>query len=113
MKTIKHCNQWDWGVSILITAKQGRAAVTLSFENENPGVCFLSGLSVVPEIRRKGVATALMRECIKYCKQSRVIFRIDLSAKKEPFLLDFYKKFGFQEIKDDGPVVRMTKMMRP
>ena len=78
MKTIKHCNQWDWGVSILITAKQGRAAVTLSFENENPGVCFLSGLS----------------------------------AKKEPFLLGFYKKFGFQEIKDEGPVVRMTKMMR-
>lgn len=113
MKTIKHCNQWDWGVSILITAKQGRAAVNLSFENENPGVCFLSGLSVVPEIRRKGVATALMRECIKYCKQSRVIFRIDLSANKEPFLLGFYKKFGFQEIKDEGPVVRMTKMMRP
>lgn len=60
MNFIAHENEWNWGQSIHLVSTNGVACVTMSFESDNPGVCYLSGLSVIPEYRRQGYATALM-----------------------------------------------------
>ena len=39
----------------------------MSFEKDNPRVCYVSGLSVLPHHRKQGIATYLMQEVVNYC----------------------------------------------
>jgi hypothetical protein len=60
-----------------------------------------------------------MKECIDYCLTEELetrdvpIFRIDLNSVMEPFVLDFYHKLGFIDIKEDGGYMRMYKIIAP
>ena len=91
----------------------------MSFEKENPGVCYISGLSVLPHHRKQGIATYLIQEAVNYCladtleTRDNPIFRIDLNSVMEPFVLDFYHKLGFIDIKEDGGYMRMYKIIVP
>lgn len=111
MNYIAHTNNWCWGKSINIVAEGGIAVVTMSFDNDEPGVCFLSGLSVIPKHRRKGYATELMSVCEQVCKRMG-IFRIDLRAVRVDFVIDFYKKLGIIPIREDDDVLRMYKFLK-
>lgn len=106
-----HNNKWDWGESILIVACGGVGVVELFFEKKEPYVAYLSGLSVVPESRRSGIATILMEEAINIC-QKRGAFRLDLRSVKEQFVMDFYHKLGFVDIEEEEGLMRMYKMLR-
>ena len=110
MNFITHTNYWNWGWSTNIIAEGGIACVTMSFDNDDPGVCYLSGLSVVPKHRRKGYATALMSFCEQMCKKNG-IFRIDLRSVKIDFVLDFYKKIGYTPIRENDGVILMYKFL--
>lgn len=111
-KTVQiHKNFWPWGESVTCIWPDGCAMVELSFSNDNKGVAYLSGLSVIPEMRRKGVATTLMMWAEDYC-ENREIFRIDLSSVKEQFVMDFYHKLGYIDIKEDSGFMMMYKMIR-
>ena len=112
MNYIAHTNNWCWGKSINIIAERGIACVTLSFDNDDPGVCFLSGLSVLPMHRRKGHASELMSLCEQMCERMG-IFRIDLRSVKVDFVLDFYKKLGYSPIRESDGVILMYKMIKP
>lgn len=112
MNFIAHTNYWNWGWSTHIIAEGGIACVTMSFDNDDPGVCFLSGLSVVPKHRRKGYATALMSFCEQMCKKNG-IFRIDLRSVKVDFVLDFYHKIGYTSIRESDGVILMYKFIKP
>ncbi len=109
-KPMVHENRWTWGKTASIVIADGAAIVDMSFEDDNPGVCYISGLSVVPWKRRQGLATNLMEECEYYCIK-RGIFRIDLNSVQEPFVMDFYHKLGYTDIKENDGYMRMFKML--
>lgn len=109
---IIHENEWPWGRSVDIVGKKGAAIVHLSFENANPGVCYLSGLSVANGYRNNGYATRLLEESEKYC-QKKDIFRIDLSSVKTEYVHQFYLKHGYVDIKEEDGFIQMYKMLRP
>lgn len=105
-----HENKWPWGNTVNVISSHAEACVQLSFEDENPGVCFLSGLSVHTDFRRKGYATRLMRFCEKLCKE-RGIFRVDLCSVQTDYVLEFYKKLGYSPIKEENGFIKMYKML--
>lgn len=106
-----HENEWPWGKTVTFIYSDGVGTVDMSFEKNNPGVCYLSGLSVIPEHRRKGLALVLMEECINYC-QKQNIFRIDLNSVQEDWLMNFYHKLGFCDIEENEGFMRMYKMLK-
>lgn len=108
--TILHNNTWTWGKTINVVSCYGEAIVEMSFADDNVGVCYISGLSVSDAIRQKGVATKLMQFCESYCV-SHNIFRIDLNSVKEPFVIDFYHKLGYVDIKESDGIIMMYKML--
>ena len=114
-----HHNEWSWGRTVTIITQDGAGTIEMSFEKDNPGVCYVSGLSVLPTYRKQGIATYLMNECIDYCLTDNLethnnpIFRMDLNSVMEPFVLDFYHKLGFTDIKEDGGYMRMYKIIVP
>lgn len=106
-----HENEWPWGKTVTLVIADGSAMVDMSFEKNNPGVCYLSGLSVVPEKRRQGLALNLMRECEYYCFKNN-IFRISLNSVQEEWLMDFYHKLGFIDIEEREGFMDMYKMLK-
>ena len=108
---IIHENEWPWGKSAEIVGYRGYGIVHLSFEKANPGVCYLSGLSVMPKFRRFGYATRLLEECEKYCNE-RGIFRIDLSSVQTDYVHQFYLKHGYVDIKEEDGFIQMYKLLK-
>ena len=107
---IIHKNKYPWGDSVSIITENGCAKVEMTFENVNPGVCYLSGLSVIPEKRLHGLGTFLIKECEKYCKLHN-IFRIDLHLVQDPGVLKFYYKLGYKTITEEDGLIRAYKIL--
>lgn len=114
-----HHNEWPWGRTVTIITQDGVGTIEMSFEKDNPGVCYVSGLSVLPTHRNQGIATYLMNQCVDYCLTDNLenhdnpIFRMDLNSVMEPFIMDFYHKLGFTDIREDGGHMRMYKIIVP
>ena len=111
MKFIWHHNTWPWGKTVRIIKSDGSATVEMSFDDNNPGVCFLSGLSVIAPQRKKGIAKQLMLACESYCKEQG-IFRIDLSSVLTDWVIDFYEKCGYTKLKEENGFMQMYKIIR-
>lgn len=105
-----HQNTWDWGSTVDVIANNGEGIVEMSFNNSNPGVCFISNLSVIPSARRQGIATVLLEYCIDYCAKKH-IFRIDLDSVKENFVVNMYHKYGFSDIEESDNTIQMYKLL--
>ena len=111
MKLIWHHNTWPWGKTVRIIVSPGYAIVEMSFEDNNPGVCFLSGLSVIPNKRKQGYAKHLMLACESYCRDNG-IFRIDLNSVLTDWIQEFYKKCGYVALKEDNGFMQMYKLLK-
>lgn len=112
MNLIWHHNTWPWGKTARVILDDASAIVEMSFENENPGVCFVSGLSVIPPRRKQGIAKHLMLACESYCRENG-IFRMDLNSVETGWVLDFYKKLGYTPIKKKEGTIEMYKLLQP
>lgn len=110
MKLIWHHNSWPWGKSVKVIKSDGSAIVEMFFEDDNPGICFLTGLSVIEPQRRKGIAKHLMFACESYCRE-KGIFRIDLNSVRIDWVQDFYKKCGYIPRKEENGLVQMYKLL--
>lgn len=111
MDFIAHENEWPWGKTITLVSVKGVAYVTMSFDKYEPGVCYISGLSVIPEYRRQGYASTMMSICEQMCEEMG-IFRIDLAAVMTDYVLDFYHKIGFVDIEERENLMRMYKTIK-
>ena len=111
MTLIWHHNTWPWGKTIRIVTSDGSAIVEMSFEDINPGVCYISGLSVIPPKRRRGIAKHLMFACENYCRENG-IFRLDLNSVMEDWVMEFYKKLGYIPIKEVDGFMQMYKLLK-
>ena len=60
---IVHRNEWIWGRTWVIVCENGSGIIKIS-QDEDDGVV-LSGLSVLPDHRGKGIGTSLIREAEK------------------------------------------------
>lgn len=107
---VTHENEWPWGQTVTLICDNGAGTVDLSFEKNNPGVCYLSGLSVIPALRKKGLAYKLMLEAQNYCIRKH-IFRIDLNSVQEDWLMKFYHCLGFTDIEENEGYMRMYKFL--
>lgn len=105
-----HENKWHWGTTLTIIEHDGDAIVELSFSDDNKGVAFLSGLSVMPQARGCGLATRLLRECESICRK-RGVFRIDLNSVLTPFVMELYHCLGYIDIKESDGFMMMYKML--
>lgn len=111
MNFVAHVNKWPWGETINLISSRAEACVCLSFVDDNPGVCFLSGLSVLPEHRCKGFATEIVSVCEQMCEE-KGIFRIDLHSVKTDYVQEFYKKQGYLPIKEENGLIQMYKIIK-
>lgn len=111
MKLVWHHNTWPWGKTVHVVKSDGSGIVGMSFEDDNPGVCFLFGLSVIEPNRRRGIAKCLMLACESYCIEHG-ISRMELDSVLVDWVQDFYKKCGFVPIEEDGGLMRMYKNLK-
>ncbi len=105
-----HENKWSWGYTLTIIEHEGDAIVELSFSDDNRGVAFLSGLSVIPQARGRGLATRLLRDCEDICRR-RGIFRIDLNSVMTPFVMELYHCLGYVDVRKNDDCMLMSKML--
>lgn len=110
MKSYCYENEWPWGKSVHKIIADGAASVDISFDKDDPGVAWISDLRVAPEERRNGYATELMNWAIKYCKGNN-IFKINLHSVQESFIMNFYHKLGFKDIKEEDGFMKMYKIL--
>ena len=92
---IVHRNEWIWGKTWVIVAEGGAGLIKIS-QDEDDGVV-LSGLSVLPDHRRKGIGTSLVREAERIIKEEigegEDITLFVESKNKE--LVGWYERLGY------------------
>lgn len=105
MATIIHKNNWRWGRSEIIVIADGRGLCTVSVEDENPAVAYLSGVSVWEPARGYGLGNDLLSKA-KECAREMGAKMLCLWAEPEHWVVDWYKRHGFTQycVYDDGMV---------
>lgn len=108
---VLHENIWPWGGwTAKIITPDASGMVMLTFDRANPGVAFLSELTVVPDMRRRGIGTALLEKAIEYCR-AQAQFRIDLVTVTKDFVMEFYQKHGFDFAEERDGGIMMYKLL--
>lgn len=103
---------WYWGRSLTVISNDGLATIDIQFDNECPSLAYLNGLSVHSSVRRKGIASKLMKYCIAVCERQGYSF-IQLRADKDnKWLVDWYKRLGFVVLKEEQHEYVMLKTLK-
>ena len=93
MKYVVHRNEWIWGRTWVIIAEDGAGIVKVS-EDEDDVV--LSGLSVLPDHRGKGIGTSLIREAERIVREEIGDADICLSVESQnKDLIEWYERLGY------------------
>ena len=92
---IVHRNEWIWGRTWIIVCDDGSGIIKISQDPEEGVV--LSGLSVLPDHRGKGIGTSLVREAERIVKEEIGANEdITLSVEsKNKELIGWYTRLGF------------------
>lgn len=92
---VVHRNEWIWGKTWVIVCKDGSGIIKVSQDPEDGVV--LSGLSVLPEFRHKGIGASLVLEAERIVKEEIGAGEdITLSVEsKNKELIGWYAKLGF------------------
>ena len=90
---IVHRNEWIWGRTWVIVCEDGSGIIKIS-EDEDGVV--LSGLSVLPDHRGKGIGTKIL-ESIKEIAKTKGCTDLYLTVNQEnENAIKVYEKFGFK-----------------
>ena len=106
-----HHNYWYWGESYVIIIANGCGTVTMQIDNDNTEAGHINCLSVVNDVRHKGLGNILLAECEALAKKLG-LKEVYLSAEKDSFVFDWYKRHGY--IKDkyrNKYLYRLTKQL--
>ena len=100
-----HRNIWNWGRGDIIVIADGRALCTVSVEDENPAVAYLSDVSVCESSRRMGFGNELLELSKEHAREMGAKM-LCLWADPEQWMVEWYKRHGFkqQRVYDDGMV---------
>jgi len=86
------------GVTFYVLENEGRPVGLVALEQINDEVCYLERLAVLPDARRQGFGSALVRHVIE---QARLLnaFRLQIGIIAEHTELhDWYEKLGFEDL---------------
>ena len=112
MKYIVHRNKWIWGRTWVIVAEGGAGLIKIS-QDEDDGVV-LSGLSVLPDHRGKGIGASLVREAERIVREE-IGAGEDITLSVESWnkdLISWYTKLGFFVYDYDSNYTEMIKCAR-
>lgn len=100
MKYTLHTNEWNWGTSIYVISEKAISVARITISNtEYENECWIVGVSVLPEYRRRGYATNLLKCCEDICKQYG-ISKIHLESCA--YCRSLYDKLGYQYVRNTG-----------
>ncbi|MGG3508655.1 GNAT family N-acetyltransferase [Paenibacillus lautus] len=111
----------DWGragdlgyIAVNATGKPIGSITIRHFDEENKGFGYVSddipelGMALLPESRRQGLGTALMKELFRGMKEHG-IQKVSLSvAPENTGAMKLYERFGFQEVGVSGTSITMV-----
>jgi len=80
----------------LVAERDGKAVGRAVIDTSYPPYAELAGLLVHPKYRGQGVGTELVEGCISLARQYNRNIMYVMTAKTDPAVHRFYKKFGFQ-----------------
>lgn len=95
---ITHLTDSDWGGSVLIMEKNGKAFCRTYWFNDDNNSIYFDFLSVDSDERKKGIATYLLDHHINASKQLNV--NSYLWVKKDSWMHEWYKRKGYSNDKD-------------
>jgi len=96
---MSHTSKTDWGWSILIMEKNGKAFARTYWFNDDDKTIYFDWLSVDESERGNGIATELLNAHIETAK----LYNIEsmLWVEKGSWIHDWYKRKGYQDFKDN------------
>ena len=110
-KYFVHANGWWWGSSYDIILKDGSGMISVQFDYDKPNTCFLSGLSVLEEYRRKGIGRSLIELSEDLARHEGMKF-VELTVEYyNEWLFKWYVSMGYTPISRDSHVVYMLKVI--
>jgi N-acetylglutamate synthase-like GNAT family acetyltransferase len=108
MNVIIHKNNWPWGRDDIIVIAGGRGLCTVSIEDDNPAVAYLSGVSVCESSRHMGLGNELLELSKQHAREMGAKM-LCLWAYPEQWVVDWYKRRGFtQQCVYDDKMVGLT-----
>lgn len=85
-------------VAYYILENEGRPAGCVALEQINDEVCYLERLAILPDLRRQGFGSALVRHALEQARLLN-IFRVQIGIIAEhKELHDWYEKLGFEDL---------------
>jgi GNAT superfamily N-acetyltransferase len=92
-KFIYHSSDSDWGWSVMVMEKSGKAFARTYYLNETNNTIYFDWLSVDDEYRKKGLATELLNQHIKTAEYFNLesMLWVDRNSWKE----EWYKRKGY------------------
>lgn len=112
MKYIVHRNKWIWGRTWIIVCEDGVGLIKIS-QDPDDGVV-LSGLSVLPDHRGKGIGTSLVQEAERIVKEE-IGEGEDITLSVESWnkeLIGWYSWLGYSAYDYDSDYTEMIKCAR-
>ena len=106
---VVHRNKWIWGRTWVIIAEGGAGIIKVSQDQEDGVV--LSGLSVLPEFRHKGIGTSLVQEAEKIVQEE--IGEEDITLSVESWnkeLIGWYERLGYSVYDYDKDYTDLIKI---
>lgn len=96
---ICHVNNSDWGSSVLVMERKGKAFARTYWYNDDAGTIYFDWLSVDENERKNGIATELLNAHIEVAKKFKV--ESFLNVQKDSWMHEWYKRKGYEDYKDN------------
>ena len=94
---IIHSNDTNWGHVWHIVTTDGKGMITIELGDDDKKRFYFYGLSVTPDLRRKGVGTELLKAAEKLSMENGGnVFRLNVDKPKKDWLYDFYINNGYE-----------------
>jgi len=103
-----HISDSDWGGSVLIMEKSGKAFARTYWFNDDTTTIYFDWLSVDESERGNGIATQLLNAHIEVAKKFEL--KTTLWVKKDTWVHEWYIRKGYKDYKDcenDGNTIWM------
>ena len=104
-----HKNRTNWGTVWHLITSDGMGHLQAYIEDENPNTMFFCGLSVMPEVRNRGIGKSLLHIGELLGKQYKVE-RLRLNVEKPDIGLNsYYEKLGYEFWDEDEEYIYLIK----
>lgn len=91
-------DEWWWGVSCVVMLNNGKGIAEVQLDESTPNLAYIRGLSVHPDIRRKGVGRQLLLICHEIALSSGCKFCQLHVEKDKDWLVRWYESMGYVKI---------------